>query len=399
MISYKEAYEIINNEFNQLELDIEIVQLEDANGRTLAENIFADINLPPFDNSAVDGIAIKFTPGISAWNVTDEVSAGNYKTTPGAEAVLIMTGAKVPPHFDTVIPLEDYLLEGEIARLKESISIKKGMNIRRKASDIEESEIVVSKNVCLTPRNIAAIAACGKSEIQVYKKIKIGVLATGDELISITEKPVDDKIIASNNYGLTAAVTSLNQIGINYGFINDDYDLTKNKISEMLNSDLDVIITTGGVSVGKYDFVKDIFMKLGVKKLFWRAYIKPGKPAFFGNFISNAKSKLIFGLPGNPVSCMVNFDVYIKPNIQAKLGMAPQTRIKARLLNDIRKKDNKRHFVKGNITLGKVGYSVSSLVSQSSGNLVGFSSSNCLIELEEDVLNPTKGDIVECIMI
>jgi molybdopterin molybdotransferase len=399
LLSYKESYDLIYREFNNLELQTETVLLEEALGRTLAEDIIADVNLPPFDNSAVDGLAIKYDSNIQEWQISGEVSAGNYSVFEGSDSVLIMTGAKLPPQFDTIIPLEDYSIFDNSAKLNDNVTLKKGMNIRPKASDVSESEIVVQKKVFLTPRNIAAIAACGKSELRVYKKIKIAILATGDELIPINEKPTDDKIRASNNYGLTFAVNDIHQEGINYGFINDDYEATKTKLMELLASDAEIILTTGGVSVGKFDYLKDIYSELGVKEIFWRAYIKPGKPIYFGKYYDGQRVKIIFGLPGNPVSCMVNFDVYIKPNIMMKYGLSEQIRIQAKLLNDIKKRDAKRHFVRASILQENSEYFVTSQLSQSSGNLAGFSKSNCLIELEEDIRNPAKGETVECILI
>jgi len=399
MINFEHASQLIKKEFLDLNIDTEYVKLEDALNRTLAENIFADVNLPSFNNSAVDGIAISFYENIRKWEISDEVSAGNYFDISKGESVLIMTGAKLPAQFDTVIPLEDYTVTDNKARLNDNIIIRKGINIRPKASDVAAGDLVVKQNSFLSPRNIAAIAACGKSNLNVYKKLNIGILATGDELIPIEEKPTRDKVRVSNNYGLTSAVQSVFQNGFNHGYVNDDYNIAKEKIKKIMESDIDIIITTGGVSVGKYDYVREIFNELGVEEIFWRANIKPGKPAFFGKNTNGEKIKLIFGLPGNPVSCMVNFDVYIKPNISARFGLNQQTRIKATLVNDIRKKDSKRHFVRGEINHINGNYSVTSQLSQSSGNLVQFSSSNCLIELSEEVRNPQKGALVECILI
>lgn len=399
MISYKEAYDLIKDNFDKLALEIERVKLEDAVNRTLAENVIADINLPPFDNSAVDGLAIKFTENVNTWKISNEVSAGNYSEMAESEATIIMTGAKIPPQFDTVIPLEDYSIRNNIATLNPNISLRHGQNIRSMASDISQSEIVVNKNTFLTERNIATIAACGKSELKVYKKLKFAVLATGDELIPINKIPENDKIRVSNNYGLTAAIKASHNTGINYGFVNDDYQTTKKYFKSMLESEADIIITTGGVSVGKFDYVKKIFAELGVEEIFWRANIKPGKPIYFGKTANKEKTKLVFGLPGNPVSCMVNFDIFIKPNINEKFGATQQIRVKAELLNDIRKIDGKRHFVRGHIRRENGVYFISSQLSQSSGNLVGFNKSNCLIELDEDTRNLKRGEIVECILI
>jgi molybdopterin molybdotransferase len=400
MISFNEAYKIIGEGFDQIKLETEKVLLERSLHRTLAEDVYADVNLPPFNNSAVDGIAIKFNNTIKEWNVIGEISAGNYSELDivNTSAVSIMTGAKVPDFCDTVIPLEDYVIIKNKVSLNEDAKIKKGMNIRKQGSDVNKGELILGKGLQLNPRNIAAAASCGKNRLKVYSKLKFAVLATGDELINVNEKPSGDKIRISNTYGLCSSIKALWQTSVNLGFITDDRETLSRKIKDILNSDINILITTGGVSVGKFDYLKDIFAELCVKEIFWRANIKPGKPAFLGKYENNGKSILVFGLPGNPVSCMVNFDVYIRPNIITKYGLAETEYISAKLGNDIHKNDKKRHFIRGNIRKDNSGmYLVTSKKSQSSGNLVGFSSSNCLIVIEEEKLSPKKGEIVNCI--
>lgn len=400
MLSYLQARELIDKEFDNLNLKIEEAELETALNRTLAEDVYADINLPYFNNSAVDGIAIKLNDTIKEWNIIGEISAGNYSelNIVDTSAVTIMTGAKVPDYCDTVIPLENYVINKDKVLLNEVAKFKRGMNIRKQGSDVNKGELILGKGLQLNPRNIAAAASCGKSRLKVYSKLKFAVLATGDELIDVNEKPSGDKIRISNTFGLCSVIEELWQSSVNLGFITDDRETVSMKIKDILNSDINILITTGGVSVGKFDYLKDVFAELGVKEIFWRANIKPGKPAFLGKYENNGKSILVFGLPGNPVSCMVNFDVYIRPNIITKYGLAETEYISAKLENDIRKNDRKRHFIRGNIRKDNSGnYLATSKKSQSSGNLVGFSSSNCLIVIEEEKLSPKKGEIVNCI--
>ncbi|MCB9208072.1 MAG: molybdopterin molybdotransferase MoeA [Ignavibacteriales bacterium] len=397
MLSFLEACIIIENEILNFEINCEKVSIEDAINRTIAESLIADVDLPSFNNSAVDGIAVKYEDGTTKWKISDEISAGNFNDSEYKDSVEIMTGAKLPEIFDTVIPLEDYRMINDSAVLNENAKICKGMNVRYKASDAKVNEVIISKNTFLTARNISGAVSCGSSEINVYKKLIFGILATGDELIPINETPKDDKLRVSNNYGLSAAVTLIHQQSINFGFINDDYNKLKNKLKEMLKSECDILITTGGVSVGKYDYVKEIFSELGVDEIFWKVYIKPGKPIFFGKYENNGMSKLIFALPGNPVSSLVNFDVLVKPSILKKYSQPQPLKFKAILKNDIKKNDAKRHFVSGIIDVNK--NEVITHSSQSSGNLAGFSKSNCLVEINEKTLNPKNGDIVECIMI
>jgi len=177
----------------------------------------------------------------------------------------------------------------------------------------------------------------------------------------------------------------------------DNKENIKEKVEEILNTDIDILLTTGGVSVGEYDFLKEVFEELEVKKIFWKAFIKPGKPCYFGIFEKGNKIKLIFGLPGNPVSSQVNFKVYIKENIQNLFGMEMPPQVKAELMNDLKKTDKKRHFMNGILKRENDKYFVSSKFTQSSGNMVELSKANCLIIIEEEYLNPRKGEIVKCI--
>ena len=399
MISYNEAFALIKEQFQKIKLETETIQFENSLNRTLAEDIISDINLPPFDNSAVDGYAVEYNKSMNEWEIIGEISAGNFteiKLTKNG-AVKIMTGAKLPENCTAVIPIEDVEAENNSVKLIQGSRYLNGMNIRKKASDIALGEIAVLKNTFLKPRHLASIASCGKNEIQVYKKLKFGILATGDELIPVNEKPQDDKIRISNTYSLIGEVQDVHQVYINYGIVKDNREKIKDKVDEILNSDIEILLTTGGVSVGEYDFLKDVFEELRVKKIFWRANIKPGKPCYFGIYEKGDKTKLIFGLPGNPVSSQINFKVYIKENIENLFGIESRQKIKTELLNDLKKKDKKRHFMHGMLKKENDKYFVSSNFSQSSGNLVALSKANCLIIIEEEHLNPKKGEMVKCI--
>ncbi|GBD90005.1 molybdopterin molybdenumtransferase [bacterium BMS3Abin04] len=399
MISYNEASALIREEFDKIKPGTELIQIENALHRTLAEDIISDIFLPSFNNSAVDGYGIIFGRNMTEWKIIGEISAGNYKEFKLNifDAVKIMTGAKIPDDVTAVIPIENVTVEDDKINLLPNIKYHSGMNIRKKGSDINKNEIAVKRGTFLKPRHLAAVAACGKVNLLVFKKLKFAILATGDELIPITEKPQNDKIRVSNTYSLMGEVLENHQLAVNYGFVNDDKNRIKEIIKKILSSDAEVVLTTGGVSVGEYDYLKTIFLELGVAQIFWRAYIKPGKPAYFGVHKKNDKMKLIFGLPGNPVSSQVNFKVYIKENVRRLYGMNPTETVKAELINDLRKKDKKRHFMKGLLTKVNDKYYVTSTISQSSGNLVEMSKANCLIIVKEEQLNPKKGEFVECI--
>jgi len=399
MISYNKAFDLISAKFDELILETELVPLEDALRRTLSEDVISDVYLPSFDNSAVDGYGVIFSENANEWKIIGEISAGNYKELDLSlgDAVKIMTGAKIPDKVSDVIPIEDVEVENDKIKLLPNVKYHSGMNIRTKGSDIQEGEIAIEKGTFLKPRHLAAAASCGKAELLVYKKLKFALLATGDELIPVNKKPQNDKIRISNTYSLIGEVLENHQLPVNYGFVKDDKDEIKSIIQQMLESDADIILTTGGVSVGEYDYLKAIFFELGVEQIFWRAYIKPGKPTYFGVYVKSGKMKLVFGLPGNPVSSQVNFKVYIKENIRRLYGIEPTNIVKAELLNDLKKKDKKRHFMKGLLTKERNKFFVTTMLSQSSGNLVEMGKANCLIIVEEERLNPKKGGGVECI--
>ena len=402
MILFEEAYKIIEKAFNEIVPGTEKVLLDNSLHRTLAEEVIADIDLPPFNNSAMDGIAVKYNKDITEWKIVGEISAGNFEEFKLKEnrAVTIMTGGRLPEFCDTIIPVEDIDLNKDIASLKRKVNYKKGASLRKKGSDLAKGETAIPNNTFLKPRHLAAAASCGKPELTVYKKLNIGVLATGDELIPVNEKPTGDKIRISNTYSLLAVIDELNMNAINLGIVSDEKVLLLQNIADALNSDIDILITTGGVSVGKFDYVKDVFEELGVEIKFWKANIRPGKPIVFGTFTSGGHSKLVFGLPGNPVSSLVNLEIFIRENI-IKLYHQPKRKyIEAVLQNNLKKTDTKRHFMRGILTKTDGGtYEVSSKFSQSSGALIEMSKANCLMIIEEETINPQKGTTVKCMMI
>ena len=191
----------------------------------------------------------------------------------------------------------------------------------------------------------------------------------------------------------------MNHTPINLGFTKDDRKIIQQKIKAALKMNIDMLITTGGVSVGKYDFLREIFEEEGVKEKFWKVNIKPGKPMYFGVYEKDEKKILVLGLPGNPVSSLINFYVFIKPAIEFLFKQNVSNRITAALQNDLKKKDIKRHFSRGILFEENGEWKVTSEFSQSSGNLVELSRANCLIEIEEERKIPAKGEKVKCILI
>jgi len=402
MISYNEALTITRQAFRSLDPQTGDVDLLDATNRILAEDIYSDINLPPFDNSAMDGIAIKMNPDIRKWNIIGEIPAGKYKDFSLNEnsAVTIMTGSMLPPGCDTVIPVENITTKDHQAFLTKNSRFTRGMNIRKQGQDLVEGKIALHKNTKLQSHHIAVAASCGKKNVKVYRPLRIGILATGDELVDIDTTPQVDKIRCSNLYSLLSAVKEMNMTPVNLGIVHDNKQVIYDKMRDALNSDLDILITTGGVSVGKYDYVKEIHQKLGINILFHGVMIKPGKPTLFGIYENDSKKTLVFGLPGNPVSSLVNFILYVRRNINSLFHFQEEETIIAVLEDNLGKNDSKRHFMRGLHSYDDKGtYHVHTIGSQSSGNLAEMGKANCLIIVEEERINPKKGESVRCMKI
>ncbi len=300
MLNYDEAFRIIENEFLLLPKNVSEVNLLDATGLTLAENIYADVDLPAFNYSGMDGYAISFSFSIREWKIIGEISAGNFNDyiLDESSAVRIMTGGRIPSGADTVIPIEDVIEAGNNLTLLNDVKIKQHQNIRYKGEDLKMGSIAILAGSIITPHNISLAAACGKTKLIVYQKLTLGVLATGDEIIDISEFPGTDKVRASNPFSLLASIQEMKLNPVNLGIVKDNKEFLGKAVSSFLKSDTDILITTGGVSVGKYDYLKDVFNESGIETIFWRVNIKPGKPLFFGKYVKGDKTKLIFGLPG-----------------------------------------------------------------------------------------------------
>ncbi len=402
MITYNEAQKIIRAEFDSLKLQTEQIDLVNSTNRILAEDVYSDINLPPFDNSAMDGFAVKFSPGEAEWKVIGEIPAGNFSNIKidTASAVSIMTGSKLPDECDTVIPIEDVEINGDIISLKTGAPFSKGINVRKQGEDLMKDKPALLNYTLLKPHHIAVAASCGRSTLKIYKRIRIGVLATGDELVDIHETPSEDKIRCSNLYSMISAVRNLNMHSVNFGIAKDNKQLIRDRLKWALESGLDIIITTGGVSFGKFDYVKEAFGELGVETKFWQVKIKPGKPVFFGTYKRNETTTLVFGLPGNPVSSLVNFFLFVQQNILLLFGIPSSQKFNAILEDDLTKEDTKRHFMRGVFRYSDDGkFYVKKMGSQSSGNLAEMGKANCLIIVEENRMSPQKGEIAECMMI
>ena len=342
MIKYEEALKIVLE--NTKKLGIEKVFLKDALGRVLAEDIVADRDNPPADNSGMDGFAVRYEDikGATEDNpavleLVGEAKAGGEPTPiQKGQATAIYTGGLIPEGADTVVQKELTKVEdGKVFIFQE---LPKGANIRPQGGDYKKGELLIEKGKKIRPAEVGVLASVNKATVYVYQKPRVGILTTGDEILDIGE-PItsDSQIRTSNTYSLYAQVLETGADPIILGFAKDDPEDLKRKLSYAKTCD--VLLTTGGVSVGEYDLVKDfVCTELGVEILFWKVAQKPGKPVAFGVW-GEEKQKLFFGIPGNPVACMFVYETLVKPAIRKMMG---ETKVYNPVINATLTKDYKR---------------------------------------------------------
>lgn len=383
-------------------LSDETVKFSEALARVLAEDVYSDSDIPAFDNSAMDGYALRAadTTGACAKNpiileVIEDLKAGGIpknKIKPG-EAIRIMTGAMLPRGADAVVVVE---LTKKIKRNRgDFVEIFKGVkrweNVRKHGEDIKKGDLVLRKGTALNSAHIGLLASMGKSKVRVARKPKIAILATGNELVDIGKKLTAGKIRSSNTYTLYGQVIDSGGIPKNLGIAKDTPSQLTKKLMQSL--DCDLILTSGGVSVGDYDLVKDILLKLGTNIEFWKVAMRPGKPMVFGLI----KGIPVFGLPGNPVSSMVSFEIFVRPAIEKILGksLSFHKEAEAILQEDIEKKKGLRYFLRANTAWKKGSYITHTTGAQGSGILRSMAKANSLIILSEEKELIKKGSRVK----
>lgn len=330
MISVSEALQLV---FEQTEpLPAKQVSLGESLGLALDEDVLSDINSPPHDKSVVDGYAVRADDNEER-TVLEEVAAGavpRRAVTPGC-ATHIMTGAPIPEGADSVVMVErtERIDDNRVRVLDPTISV--GQNIMRLGASLRKGEVVVRRGDVIRPVEIGLLSEVGHTRVNVIPRPRVAVLATGSELVEAKNIPTAGHLRNSNGPMLCAAVRYLRAEVVNLGLATDDLEVLHKNISA--GFDADVLVTSGGVSAGTRDFVPRVFDELGVEKIFHRVQLKPGKPVWFGVKRSPDRNTLVFGLPGNPVSSLVCFELLVRPAINklSGLGRRGLRSIRARL--------------------------------------------------------------------
>lgn len=396
MITVDEALDKILSHIHPL--GFEKVSLLDSLGRVIGEDVHARRNIPPFDNSAMDGYALRVEDTLEAsqdhplqLDVIEDLPAGyiSAKKLEKGKAIRIMTGAPVPKGTDAVIPVEETKKEnGSVLVFRRVAS---GENIRMSGEDVKKGDRVISQGDTIRPAEIGMLASVGRSFVSVFQKPLVAILCTGDELVDVDGDLESIKIISSNSYSLGAQIKDCGAIPLQLGIARDRKEQIEEKLRQGMRAD--VIISSAGVSVGDYDFVKDVMKRLGMEMVFWKVAMRPGAPLAFGVI----GEKPVFGLPGNPVSSMISFEQFVRPSLLKMMGNRTLFRpvIEATLKEDIKKMTGKRYFIRGSVSIEKDQYFVTTTGEQGSGILRSMVKANGLIIIPEEQERVRAGEKVK----
>lgn len=364
------------------------VMLWESLGLVLAQDIISPIDLPMFTNSAVDGYALRssdlITTDPARLRVLNTIRAGEFPdfSLGTCEAAKIMTGAPVPKGADSIVMIEDTQVEEGILRIMKTVRPKDHM--RFQGEEIQKGEVAIERGVDLSPAAVGFIAEMGIKKIMVYRKPKVSVVVSGEELVGPDEAPAPGQIRDTNSIILSTAISQDNTELLSVEHVKDDIPDIRAKLINTIER-CDMVIITGGVSVGEYDYVKGVLEAIGVQRIFWRVSQRPGGPLYFGK----KGNTLVFGLPGNPVSALVCYFEYVRAALNKMIGkndLFPFD-VKALLSEEIRKSPGKTHFLRAYLYKDGDDYYVKPAVAQGSHILKSFALSNCFIVVPKEVVS------------
>lgn len=399
MISVEDAVQIVID--NTTVLEPQVIDIKEALGFYLAEDIIADMDMPPFNRSAMDGYAL-ISDDLSSLpvelEVVETIPAGYQpkKRIKNGQASKIMTGAIVPDGADSVIMVEDTEPMNENRKVKILKQVKRGKNIAKMGEDMQKGGIVLRKGKKIRPQEVGALTSVGIKMPKVYRSPVIGIIATGDELVEIDKKPKPGQIRNSNSYSIAAQAMQIVKDVEILEIVPDK----REKIASIIESEIrkkDMLILSGGVSMGDYDLVGGVLKELGINVFFEKVALRPGKPTLFGK-----KEKThIFALPGNPVAAFVTFELFVYPAIQKMMGSETVKRpmIKAVLEEDYIAKKKRAEYRPAHIRLCNGQFSVSPVAWHGSADLLSITNANCLLVIPEDTEKFTSGQLANVMLL
>ena len=373
----------------------ESVPLAQAVGRVLFEPVVARHDQPPFNASAMDGYAVRAADIVDGHRLavigTSQAGAGFAGTVAPGQTVRIFTGAPVPDGADTVIMQEEAQIDGGFVSF--ATQPRPGHSVRPKGNDFATGQELLAAGARLTPMQLAVAAAANASQLNVAQRPHIALLATGDELVLPGAPLGPDQIVASNSFGLQPLLAPYADNVIDHGIARDDREQLRRTLTGIFSDEPDILITTGGASVGDHDIVQEILLELGVTLDFWKINMRPGKPLMFG---TRGKT-LIFGLPGNPVSAMVTAIVFIKPTLRKWLGYSGLTTWRLPLAGPTPSNGARRHFMRAQLLQTPNGPEVLPISQTDSGHTSSMAHADLLIVQPEFDPGQLPGMIVEAI--
>ncbi len=373
---------------------VESVLSNSALGRVTAEDILTTVDFPPFSNAAMDGYAVRSVDALpgAILQVVDRVMAGAPSVAalePG-QAIRIFTGAPLPDGADAVVMQEAVVPEGETVQIRLSAPLLCGENVRFRGEELRVGERLLASGRIIRPQELGLLAQAGVATVSVRRRLRVAVLATGDELVAAGGSLGPGKIYESNRAVLLGLLADLPVEALDFGIIADDRALLGNAL-KLAAAEADVVITSGGASVGDADFMVELLTAKG-RVEFFRVAIKPGKPFLLGHL----EGTPLFGLPGNPVSMMVTFMALVKPGLETLMGLMPAEPLRwpVRAVSPIRKRPGRLEFMRGVLERHRGELFVAPLADQGSHRLTSMSVAHCLIVLPQDSCGIAAGDWV-----
>jgi molybdopterin molybdotransferase len=397
LIDHHEAVRLVLK--NTTHLPVVRMPLMDAQGLALAEDVLARFDSPPFDNSAVDGYAVRSVDAEAGrtFKVVGEAPAGRptQKKVGEGEAVKIFTGGVIPEGADTVVMVENTSGWGEEFELRKAAG--PGNNLRGAGEDVREGDLMLRAGTEIGAPEIALAATQGYSELSVCPRPRVVVLSTGTELVEPgTRELTPGEIFDSNSFALLAQARETGAESRRVAAASDDADVLRSAMEGALDS-ADVVVTSGGVSVGEKDLVKSTLLNLGVEQVFWGIKLKPGKPVFFGA----RDDARFFGLPGNPVSAMVCFELFVRPALVKMMGLkdARRPRIQVYFDEDVENKFGRMHAMRVTLESTELGWRAESVGAQGSGLVSSFTKADALALIGPESEGVRAGAPVEAIVL
>lgn len=380
-------------------LPVERVALQEALGRVLREDVHAPFDVPERDNSAMDGYAVRAEDAVStpvSLRVIDDVAAGRVGTivVERGTAIRIMTGALLPDGADAVAQVE--ITDGGVDDVIIREPVRSGMNVRKRGEDMRSGELVLRAGMRIGAAELGVLAGTQSARVAVARMPVVAIVATGDELVDVGEVREPGKVVNSNAHALAGLVREAGAIPRMAGIVRDDLHATVQALEQAFESDF--VITSGGVSVGAYDFVKTALAELGAEQKLWRVAMKPGKPFL----LASLRDKLCFGLPGNPVSSMVSFHLFVAPALRKAAGQSGNVlapRLRVRLGGTLRSNGARRTFFRVRVVASGGELVALPAKAQGSGVSTSMLQANGLAMMEEGMTELGSGTLVETLLI